>query len=303
MRVPKPQMWLFTLIVGLRVLPTLWRRARKKLWGKPNHFAQSAPRQIPRKIWIYWDSGESNAPDLVRTCIASWRNRNPGWEVRVLDAQTAATIVDLPHDPSKLPVQAYSDLLRLRLLKQHGGVWADATTFCLAPLDAWLPIAAQRGFFAFTWTKTDAWFIWPGVRRSMTTWFLASEPGGRFISAWEDACFGYWLGRTKPHNYYWAHIMLDYLYLTSRSFRRAFDDIPKISCYGAHLVHDAVTQGKNIEETAALLRTGATPVQKLRWNWSAERIAAAVELLQAGQVDPLSSEPNQAQAGAFARTS
>ncbi len=305
MRVPKPQIWLLLLILGGRMLPTLWRRALKKLNGKPNHFARSAPRQIPKKIWVYWDNGENGAPDLVRYCIASWREQNPGWEIQVLDAQSAAAIVDLPHNPSDIPVQSYADLLRLRLLRQHGGVWADATTFCLAPLDTWLPVAAQRGFFAFTWTKNDTWFIWPGMRRSMTNWFLASEPEGRFISAWEEACFAYWKGRTKPYNYYWPHTMIDYLYLTSRSFRRAFDDIPKISCYGAHLVHDAVTQGKNFKETAAVLETGATPVQKLRWNWSEDRIAAAKELLQAGRHYTLTEQepPLQAQAEMAVRTS
>lgn len=279
MRVLRPWLWLFALIVAVRMLPTVWRRVFKRLNGKPNRFADSAPRRIPRKLWIYWDSGEENAPELVRHCIASWRRHNPGWDIRVLSAETAAQAVDLAFNPSEVPIQSYADLLRLRLLKRHGGVWADATTFCLAPLDNWLPITAQRGFFAFTWTKTDAWFTWPGMRRSMTNWFLASEPNGCFISLWEKACFAYWEGRTKPHNYYWPHVMIDYLYLTNRSFRRAFDDIPRISSYGPHLVHDAVTHNMNTEEVAALLQSGALPVQKLRWNWSEERVLAAKELL------------------------
>lgn len=286
MRAGKPWTWLFVLIVAARLLPTYGGRAYQKLKGKPNYFARSAPRLIPKTIWVYWDQGEENAPELVKDCIASWRIHNPGWDIQVLDAQSAAQITDLPHDPSKLPVQSYADLLRLRLLRKKGGVWADATTYCLAPLDNWLPMVAQRGFFAFTWTKYDTWFTWPGMRRSMTNWFLASEPEGEFISLWEEACFGYWEGRSKPHIYYWPHIMIDYLYLTSRRFRRIYDEIPKISCYGPHLVHDAVTHKINFEETAELLKAGAVPVQKLRWNWSEQRIAAAQKLLQAGNDSP-----------------
>ena len=184
MRIPKPWIWLVALLVGARMLPTLWRRAIKKLRGKPNHFERSAPRQIPRKIWIYWDRGEEAAPELVRHCIASWRSRNPGWEVHVLDMATAAETVNLSRDPKEIPVQSYADLLRLRLLRQRGGVWVDATTYCIVPLDHWLPVLAQRGFFAYTWTKNDYWFIWPGMRRSLTNWFLASIPEGEFISRW-----------------------------------------------------------------------------------------------------------------------
>ncbi len=279
MRAVKLWTWLFVLIVWARMLPTIMRRARRRLNGKPNHFARSAPRLIPKTIWIYWDRGEENAPELVQDCIASWRMQNPGWDIRVLHAQSASQIVDLPHDPSKLPVQSYADLLRLRLLRQYGGVWVDATTYCLAPLDNWLPVVAQRGFFAFTWTKNDAWFIWPGIRRTMTNWFLASEPAGQFISRWEEASFAYWKDRVRPHNYFWPHIMLDYLFLTSRSFRRAFDEVPRIGCFGPHLVHDAVTNGKYNGEIAKLLQSGSVPVQKLRWNWDKDQITTARVLL------------------------
>lgn len=295
MRTPKPWIWLFTLIVGARMLPVIWRRAIKKMRGKPNYMSESAPRQIPKTIWIYWDRGEAGAPDLVRTCIASWRDRNPGWEVCVLDAATAAQTVDLPQDPAAISVQSYADLLRLRLLRQRGGVWVDATAYCLAPLDEWLPPLSQMGFFAYTWIRNDRWFIWPGMRRTLTNWFIASEPQGKIVSDWEEASFDYWEGRKKPHIYYWPHVMIDYLYLTNRSFRHLFKDIPKVGCYGAHLVHDCVTHGHDPKEVAALLKIGATPVQKLRWNWSEERIALAKELLGIEEADAVTRlDRNQA---------
>lgn len=279
MRAPKPWIWLFNLIVGARMLPVVWRRAVKKFRGKPNYMQQSAPRQIPKTIWIYWDRGEEGAPDLVRHCIASWRDQNPGWEVCVLDAATAAKTVDLPHDPAGISVQSYADLLRLRLLRERGGVWADATAYCLAPLDEWLPPLAQMGFFAYTWTRNDLWFIWPGMRRTLTNWFIASEPEGMIISRWEEASFDYWEDRKKPLIYYWPHVLIDYLYLTNRPFRHLFKDVPKVGCYGAHLVHDCVTHGHDPKEVAAMLEIGATPVQKLRWNWSEDRIALAKQML------------------------
>ena len=36
---------------------------------------------------------------------------------------------------SDISIVKFSDLLRLRLLSCHGGVWADATLFCVQPLD------------------------------------------------------------------------------------------------------------------------------------------------------------------------
>ena len=281
MSVFRPSVWLFNSLVAFRKLPTYFRRARKKAFGKPNYFAKSAPKAIPKKIWIFWDKGEADAPDLVKFCIASWRAQNPEWEISVLDATSAESAVDLPHAYGTIPVQSFADLLRLRLLKKQGGVWVDATTFCLYPLDDWLPFAAQRGFFAFTWMRNDFWFLWPGIRRSVTNWFIAAEPESVFLTQWEKASMKYWEGRKRPSNYYWPHVLVDYLYLTSRSFRKAYQEVPKISCFGPHLVHDAVTQQKNQDAAAAALRSGTMPVQKLRWNWPEARAEEAKALILA----------------------
>ncbi|NOE35823.1 hypothetical protein GS627_18960 [Ruegeria sp. HKCCD7318] len=275
------RLWVFPfiLLVYARVVQSLLGRIIKKVTGKRDHFARSAPHKIPKIIWIYWNQGEEKAPEIVKHCIASWRNQNPAWEVHVLDENSVEKITVLTHNPADLPVQSYADLLRLTLLNEYGGVWADATTYCLSPLDQWLPPLAQRGFFAFTWTRNDRWFIWPGVRRSLTNWFLAAEPKGNLISRWAEASFDYWKGRTTPHNYYWPHILVDYLYLTSYSFRQAFEEFPKIGCYSAHLVHDCVEHDREVEDIVALLGTNSAPIQKLRWNWDSQRIARTKEIL------------------------
>ena len=36
-------------------------------------------------------------------------------------------------------------MIRLELLAEHGGVWADATMLCLRPLDSWIAHALPEG--------------------------------------------------------------------------------------------------------------------------------------------------------------
>ena len=48
--------------------------------------------RLPRRVWMYWQQGEAAAPDLVRECIASWRSQNPGWEIVVLDGDSAEAL-------------------------------------------------------------------------------------------------------------------------------------------------------------------------------------------------------------------
>lgn len=272
----------FTALVAWKKGRSLARRARAKVTGRrPDRHAAALPRAIPKRIWLYWDTGEATAPPVVTACIDSWRRLNPGWEVTVLDGDSLAARDDIPGKPAEMTVQAYSDLVRLRLLRRYGGVWADATVMCLEPLDHWLPPLAAGGFFAYLWTDTDKWFVLPNVHRILTSWFLVSEPEGAVIAPWEERSYAYWEGRTRPHDYYWVHLILETLLLTDRGVRRAFSAMPKLGAYGPHLVHDHVLKGRDAAQVRAALAGGAFPIQKLRWNWPAADQARAHEVLPA----------------------
>ena len=67
-----------------------------------------------------------------------------------------------------------SNLTRLCLLRRYGGLWTDATVFCLRPLDDWLDAAYDAGFFAFRNPAKD---------RMMATWLIASEPDNPLLVA------------------------------------------------------------------------------------------------------------------------
>jgi hypothetical protein len=121
-------------------------------------------------IWIYWHQGEGHAPPIVRMCISSWKRKNPRWHVHVLDRRSLDDYVSLSDEidlsRSDLTMQKISNLVRLYLLRQHGGVWADATLFCAEPLDNWLPQYLSNGFFAFRN---------PGRDRLSSNWFIAAD--------------------------------------------------------------------------------------------------------------------------------
>ncbi|MBM9458384.1 hypothetical protein JK386_00530 [Nocardioides sp. zg-536] len=139
---------------------------------------------INRTVFILWFQGEAAAPRLVRRCIDSWRTQNPTWDVVVLDRNSLSEYVELPAwCSSKLGAAHLSDLVRLRLLEAHGGVWADATTYCSWPLDSWLPGAYAGGFFAFAWPD-------PGYE--LSNWFLAADPGEPLLTNTRELLEAYW---------------------------------------------------------------------------------------------------------------
>jgi hypothetical protein len=125
------------------------------------------PAVLPRHIWMYWHDGWENAPDIARLCRQSWIERNPGYEVHALDYGSLSGFLRDPlvhYEATKL--NNFANQARLRLLRTHGGVWADATNFCTRPIDPWIAdkVSAAR-LFAFTL---------PNAERPIATWFLAA---------------------------------------------------------------------------------------------------------------------------------
>lgn len=162
---------------------------------------------VPKRIWILWTQGVDQMPPVPRACVESWIKHNPTWDVKVLTGESLCQWADqllcLPSAQSQRPYRL-SELARLNLLAKHGGVWVDATCYCMKPLDEWLPSCLDSGFFAF-----DR----PGRDRVMSSWFLASPPDGYIPRQMFNALNRYYLGR-KLSDIGWRRVV-----------RRALDSI------------------------------------------------------------------------------
>lgn len=142
-------------------------------------------QQFPRKIWFLWLQGYENAPLIVKKCWKTWITNNPNWEVIFLSEDNLHNYVKLDLKDARLSHQrknSQANLIRLKLLSEYGGVWVDATCFCVQPLDNWLGNYLDSSFFAFSN---------PGKDRLMSNWFLASNQDNPIVSKLYDELFSY----------------------------------------------------------------------------------------------------------------
>lgn len=90
-----------------------------------------------KTIWMLWLQGRENAPAVVQRCIHSWEVNNPTWTLKLLTADTVSHYIDVTEfvdlQTQTLQAASLSDIIRIMLLHEYGGVWADATTLCNAP--------------------------------------------------------------------------------------------------------------------------------------------------------------------------
>lgn len=180
-----------------------------------------------KTIWTCWFQGREEAPELVRKCLQTWADRNPEWDLRVLDAHTVSRYIDLAAhiDLTRQTVTAasLSGILRVLVLHEYGGVWVDATTFCNAPLDDWLHLAANTGFFAFARPTEDS---------PLATWFLAAEPGNPLVASWAARVIRYWQGRELTREDSWLGGQFGELCTINKIASRAWQNVPRISADG-----------------------------------------------------------------------
>jgi len=178
-----------------------------------------APRTaLPRLIHIYWEQGFDKAPDIVARSVASWTAMNPDWEVKLWTGRPFGEFVV----PTDMTITSYSNLVRWKLLREEGGVWADATTVCRVPLNDWLPMVMSHcDFFAFSK---------PGPDRPLASWFLAARPGNFIVIQMLAVARKFWRNQNRMTRvYHWTHYTFDWLLRTSPAFARAWAETPQIS--------------------------------------------------------------------------
>lgn len=176
--------------------------------------------------------GLENAPQLVKSCCASWIHHNPDWEFRCLDATNVGQFIPLGDEfdltRQEITAASISDIVRVLLLHEYGGVWVDATLYCNRPLDEWLPPLLEEDFFAFRGVSED---------RKIASWFLAAREAGHYlVSRWKEEVLRYWKDRTRADEYFWFHHAFGSLLDADPCAEKIWSRVPNLSGLPPHAV-------------------------------------------------------------------
>ena len=92
-------------------------------------------------IWVCWWQGYDNAPKIVRKCLDSIKRNCGTKKVVIIDESNYKNYVHIPEwieEKKKKGIISrthFSDITRLCLLAEHGGIWLDSTFFCIDSLE------------------------------------------------------------------------------------------------------------------------------------------------------------------------
>lgn len=244
--------------------------------------APGVDHSIPKIIHALWLQGRDEAPPMVQANLARWEQLNPEYDLRVIDMRYVRTL--LAHtglDLDRVRPQQLSDIVRLQLLKNHGGVWVDATLYPSRPLSAWLDeLSNPEGFFAFRN---------PGPDRLLAVWFLVASQNSPMIDLWLKELLRFWneehapyptrekpadpaaavapgQGRAdKPYPYFAFAYTFAYLVETNESFRAMWSRCADLSADPPHALQFALKRNPNPSNAELHAMIDDYVVHKLNW--------------------------------------
>lgn len=252
-------------------------------------YKTARPGRFPRRIYSLWIQGEVAAPDLVRLNWDRWSRLNPDYDLIIFDQASAIQrIGDFPIDLTGLSHQAFSDVLRAKLLAEAGGVWTDASVFPVVPLSNWIDACLDNSsFFAY-----EA----PGADRPISSWFLAARQNSPIMRAWWDALIAYWYkprevdlddsgqiliptdpaaavapgdGATRDrYPYFWFHYLFAHLAASSRPFQEAWDQCCRKPASAPHRLQGLLRKNPGVSLEALVQEASSSEMQKLDWRAS-----------------------------------
>lgn len=213
------------------------------------------------KIWVYWGQGFDNAPALVKKCLLEMK-KNLKYDVIELDENNFSEYINIPeHIIIKLKKGIitrthFSDILRLNLLSQYGGIWIDSTCLITSEMNSFIKhnnnIISCKLKDSNRYVSHERWSSW-----LIGTKYINSE--FKKMSLFLDY---YWQKNNELIHYYLIDYLLLYEYEKNKDFRKKIDNIELLSFSPFELINN-IEKKCNISEFQQLYNEHF--INKLSW--------------------------------------
>lgn len=176
-------------------------------------------------IWTCWLQGEDNAPLLVKRCLASIRQYASDYKVVVLTQETIAKYVEVPeyiekkHQQGLIPHAHYTDIVRLLLLIQYGGVWIDSTILLTGELPQYV-----TGSPLFVFQRE------PEGSVEMGLCLISSHKNHPILQAQLAVLLEYWKHEETLVSYSIFHLFWTMVVHSSSKMQELWKEVPYIPC-------------------------------------------------------------------------
>ena len=185
------------------------------------------------KAFSIWLQGGQDAPETVKACWRSAR-KNCQLELVVLDSESVFDWIELPDfivrkwREGRMKPAHFTDICRIELLYQYGGLWLDATDLVPAPIPSWI---MDEPFFVYV-TESNIFGSYAYIQNC----FIRGERGNFLLEAWRSAVFDYWSREDCAIEYFTHQLILRHVVKTDRKAIEEFSRMPKVDQAPTHIL-------------------------------------------------------------------
>jgi len=188
---------------------------------------------FPDRIWVCWLQGFEHAPELVKRCIESIKKNSAGHEVVELYEENLSKYIIFPdyinakYKKGQISKTHFSDLIRINLLAEYGGVWIDSTIFLSAPLPNYI---FQTKLFCFKSSLLSE------EKRKGSNSFLAAEAQNKIILETRNLLYEYWRRNNFVKHYFIFHLFFTMVTEWDEINKKQWKDVPYHSNVNPHIL-------------------------------------------------------------------
>lgn len=212
------------------------------------------------KVWVFWWQGEENMPEIIKICYKRLLEYANGNHVILVTEKNYETYVNIPEyiikkvNKNIISLTHFSDILRVCLLYEHGGLWLDATVFITAPLELF-----SFNFYSLK-CKND---LWENINHKRWLSFILYSSCHNILPEFvRSIFFEYFRFHKTMMDYYLFDYIIDIGYDTIPGITKLIDNIPPSDAI-PHFIHNNFNNKFDITEYNKICDT--THFHKLNW--------------------------------------
>ena len=178
-------------------------------------------------FWVFWWQGEDSMPELVKGCFLQLSSHNEN--VTLVTKDNIRSYCNIPDyifdkvDKGLISLTHFSDIVRVSLLAEHGGMWIDSTCWTInkIPQDINNRILISPKTINvpdFPWWSNSRWCGWcMGTNKKNNPLFVFTR----------DFFYIFYKHNSRIPFYLFIDYLYDYAYRNFKDVRRMFDSIPE----------------------------------------------------------------------------
>ena len=169
-------------------------------------------------IWSFWD-GPKNY--FVEKSYASWKKYCPDWDINFLNLETIKNYnIKKPKNFDQLTPTKKSDVIRLSLVYNYGGLWLDATVVLHEDLNWFIQKMKDYPYFGYLHSKNKC---------HIENWLIAVNSEKDYsIGKWRDTFIQIIDNPDEKPGYFDCYKAYCYLNDNDPKFKKIHDSIPFI---------------------------------------------------------------------------